>query len=175
MKNGLDDLPFYLVRAAVAFRRLNDCALRQVGMKSQPLGAGSVLHTLFEHYTCTVKALAKRTLLPNGTLTGVLDGLEREGLIRRVKNAHDGRSWLVQLTAKGKAVRETVMKRHKIIVDLFDETISPQETELVKRVLQRLAESMDDYVGTRAARSLKTGGAKSKPVKRPRRRPLAKS
>jgi DNA-binding MarR family transcriptional regulator len=165
MRNGLEDLPFYLVRDTVAFRRMNDCALRQVGMESQPLGAGSVLHTLFEDDSCTVKSLVERTLLPNGTLTGVLDGLERDGLIRRVKNADDGRSWLVQLTARGKAVRGTVMRRHKIITDLFDAAISPQETLLLKRALHRLTASINDYVGARQKQSRRIGRVRPKRAK----------
>ena len=166
MKNPqheLDDLPFHLVRAAIAFRRMNDCALREIGMKSQPLGAGLVLHQLFAEDSCTINRLVKQTQIPNGTLTGVLDGLERDGLIRRVKNAEDGRSWLIQLTAKAAVRRETIMKRHGIIMELFDAVLTREESAQLKRALHRLTESMNDYVG---ARSLEMGGAKTKrPVK----------
>jgi hypothetical protein len=75
-RTGLEDLPFYLVRLAVGFRRMNDFALREVGMKSQPLGVGSVLHALLEKISRTVKSLVERTQRPNGTLTGLLDGVK---------------------------------------------------------------------------------------------------
>jgi DNA-binding MarR family transcriptional regulator len=157
-RSGLEDLPFYLVRAAVAFRRMNDCALRQVGMKSQPLGAGSVLHVMFEQDSCTVKSLVEQTQIPNGTLTGVLDGLERGGFIRRADNAKDGRSWLIQLTAKGEAMRDQVKRRHEIITELFEEALSPSETAAIKRALRRLTESMNNYVSARKHAAERTPG-----------------
>ena len=168
-KHSREDLPFYLVRAAIAFRRMNDCALREVGMKSQPLGAGSVLHSLFEENSCTVSTLVKKTQLPNGTLTGVLDGLEREGLIRRVNNVEDGRSWLIELTARAEAMRETILKRHEIIIGLFEAVVTPEESSALKRALHRLTESMNDYVGGRQSQIQKPQSAKRKP--RPAARP----
>jgi DNA-binding MarR family transcriptional regulator len=152
---GREDLPFYVARAAVAFRKLNDCALRQVGMKSQQLGAGTVLHQLFAENSCTVKNLSERTHLPNGTLTGVLDGLERQGLIRRVRNAADGRSWLVQLTRKGKLQQETVTRRHALILGLFNTVLTPAESARLKRDLGRLTTAMNAHVAAqrRPARS----------------------
>lgn len=153
--HGLEDLPFCLVRAAVAFRRMNDCALREVGMRPQPLGAGSVLHSLYEENSCNVNSLFKRTQLPNGTLTGVLDGLERDGLIRRVNNVDDGRSWLIQLTPEGENKMKTVMKRHKIIMDVFDSALTPAESASLKRALHRLTEAMNGYVSARRPRLAK--------------------
>jgi MarR family transcriptional regulator, organic hydroperoxide resistance regulator len=38
------------------------------------------------------------------TLTGILKRLERQGLIRRKRDASDGRRWLVALTARGRRV-----------------------------------------------------------------------
>ena len=159
---SLEDLPFYLARAAVAFRKLNDCALLEVGMKSQQLGAGTVLHHLFEDGSCTVKELSKRTHLPNGTLTGVLDGLERQGLICRVKNAADGRSWLVQLTPEGRRKQETVTRRHAIIMELFNTVLAPEESERLKDSLGRLTKAMHDYVATSRTRAAGKVPAKTK-------------
>jgi DNA-binding MarR family transcriptional regulator len=162
-RNGLDDLPFYLARTAVAFRRVNDCALREAGLKSQPLGAGSVLHVLFEQKCCTVKSLAEQTDIPNGTLTGVLNGLEQEGFIRRVENAEDGRSWLIQLAPKGEAIRKKMKRRHEIIVRLFEKTLSPKETVVAKSALHRLTKAMNDYVGANRNRSIQKARKDSQP------------
>jgi DNA-binding MarR family transcriptional regulator len=145
----LEDLPFYLVRTAIAFRRLNDRTLRAAGMKSQPLGAGSVLQVLIEEKSCTVKNLVERTQIPNGTLTGVLNGLERNGFIRRVENTDDGRSWLIELAPKGKAMRQKMQKRHRRAMKLFDDTLSADETMQLKRLLQRLISSMNQQSSPR--------------------------
>src|SRR5271165_192220 len=97
----LEDLPFYLARATLAFRRFNDLTLRAVGLASLAPGAASILHALHEERSCTVNRLVERTHLPNGTLTGLLDELEVDGYLARFPNPEDGRSWLVGLTTQG--------------------------------------------------------------------------
>ena len=141
----LNDLPFCIVRAAIGFRRLNDCILHEVGLKGQPLGAGSVMHALFEESDCTVKDLVNRTQISNGTLTGILDRLERDGLIRRSKNIDDGRSWLIRITLKGEAMREQLRRRHEISSRLFNTVFSPVKTARLKRDLARLTEAMHSH------------------------------
>ncbi len=153
---GLDDLPFHLVRASIGFRRMNECTLREAGMKSQPLGAGSILHALFEEDGRTVKSLIKRTQLPNGTITGVLDGLEREGLIRRKENVADGRSWVIELAPKGRVMRKKLMRRHEIVMDLFDAVLSSRETVLLKPALRRLTKFMNDYADASRSQARKS-------------------
>lgn len=170
-RNRLDDLPFYLVRAAVAFRRMNDCALRKVGMRSQPVGAGSVLHVLFEQNSCTVKSLVEQTQIPNGTLTGVLDGLVEDGFIRRVENADDGRSWLIQLAPKGEVMRDRITRRHEIIMELFAKALSARETALLKHALHRLTESMNDHVSANRSQTPTSRPSHSKKRKRARQIP----
>ena len=45
--------------------------------------------------------LASSAMLTTGAMTNRIDGLEAEGLVRRVKDENDGRRVLVQLTQKG--------------------------------------------------------------------------
>jgi DNA-binding MarR family transcriptional regulator len=147
-KTILNDLPFCLARAAIGFYRLNECLLRQVGLRAQPLGAGTVLHALFEQNDCTVKELAKRTQIPNGTLTGILDRLENDGLVRRAENADDGRSWRIGLTIKGQGMRKQLIRRHEITLLLFNAVFSSREAARLKRDLVRLTTYMRCYVSS---------------------------
>lgn len=86
----------------LGFRRFNDRTLRAVGLKPQPPGMASVLHALEEQDDCTVNSVVQRTHLANGTLTGLLDALERDGCLQRAANPDDGRSWRIQLTPAGR-------------------------------------------------------------------------
>jgi len=45
--------------------------------------------------------LSTSAMLTTGAMTNRIDGLEEEGLVRRVKDENDGRRVLVQLTQKG--------------------------------------------------------------------------
>ena len=52
---------------------------------------------------CTARALAEATAQRPSTLTGVLDRLERRGLVARRPNPRDRRSTLIEPTADGRA------------------------------------------------------------------------
>lgn len=56
--------------------------------------------------------LAERTSVTRGTITGLVDSLERDGLVRRRPDEHDRRVTLVELTAEGRALLDRVLPGH---------------------------------------------------------------
>lgn len=134
----LEDLPFHLARVGLSFRRLNERTLRAVGLKSQAPGMASVVHALREQDGSAVSSLVERTHLPNGTLTGLLDVLEREGCISRVRDVDDRRSWRVRLTAKGHRLGAKLEKRHRLVMVVLGQALSADEAAELDRLLARV-------------------------------------
>jgi DNA-binding MarR family transcriptional regulator len=143
--SALDDLPFHLARTALAFRRFSDQTLRMVGLGDLPAGVASVLHALDEQGACPVNGLIESTHLPNGTLTGLLDNLERDGLVTRTRNPDDGRSWLVSLTKEGNALCTKLHVRHRNVMRHLRNVLTPAETEQLKSLLQKISVSLREY------------------------------
>jgi DNA-binding MarR family transcriptional regulator len=143
--SALDDLPFHLARTALAFRRFSDQTLRMVGLGDLPAGVASVLHALDEQGACPVNGLIESTHLPNGTLTGLLDNLERDGLVTRTRNPDDGRSWLVGLTKKGNALCTKLHVRHRNVMRHLRNVLTPAESEKLKSLLQKISVSLRKY------------------------------
>lgn len=141
----LEDLPFCLARATLAFRRFNDQSLRAVGLPSLAPGQASILHALEEEQRCTVNRLVERTHLPNGTLTGLLDDLEKKGYLTRFSNPEDGRSWLVGLTAPGIRLCRKLHKRHEMVMEVLGEALSGAEQEELARLLGTITHWMREY------------------------------
>lgn len=141
----LEDLPFYLARAALAFRRLNDRTLHAVGLKAQAAGSASILHILKERDDCTINQLVECTHLPNGTLTGLLDVLEHGHLVERIRNPKDGRSWIIRLTKRGRTICTKLERRHRLVMNLFTDVFSETESRELKRLLDRITVRMRDY------------------------------
>jgi DNA-binding MarR family transcriptional regulator len=144
-RSVLEDLPFCLARATLAFRRFNDQSLRAVGLPSLAPGQASLLHALQEEQRCTVNHLVERTHLPNGTLTGLLDGLEREGYLARFSNPEDGRSWLVGLTTQGLRLCRKLQKRHDMVMEYLGEALSDAEQAELVRSLGKVTQWMRAY------------------------------
>ncbi len=74
-----------------------------------------VILTLLRHApdnTMTPSELAERCEVTRGTITGLLDGLERSGLIERKNHPEDRRMLTVQLTEQGLAFIDDIMPKH---------------------------------------------------------------
>lgn len=141
----LEDLPFHLVRTALAFRRFSDHTLKAVGLKPQAPGIASLLHALVGAEYCTVNELVQRTHLPNGTLTGLLDTLETARYIERVRNPADGRSWRIRLTKSGRKLCAKLDRRHRLVMEIFGEALSDAEAMQLKQLLGKLTARMREY------------------------------
>jgi homoprotocatechuate degradation regulator HpaR len=63
-----------------------------------------VLRVLVEHHGCDAKQLARRTLILKPSLTGILDRMERDGLVQRRRDPDDGRRSGLFLTRKARSL-----------------------------------------------------------------------
>ncbi|ABG05206.1 transcriptional regulator, MarR family [Rubrobacter xylanophilus DSM 9941] len=54
--------------------------------------------------------IAQRLLVTNGNVTGIVERLEREGLVRRRQRPEDRRSYIVRLTEEGRRSFEAMAK-----------------------------------------------------------------
>src|SRR3954471_8072495 len=80
--------------------------LRRLRVEDRAMGLtaprASALSVLVFRGPVTMSALADMEQVRRPTMTRLVDGLERRGLVRRVSHAEDGRVQLVDATAAGK-------------------------------------------------------------------------
>jgi DNA-binding MarR family transcriptional regulator len=76
------------------------------------LGVLSFAELKAEH---TVGEIREFLEVPQGTLTSVIDRLEKRGLVRRAVNARDKRSYRVELTAQGVEVQREHRRVSRLI------------------------------------------------------------
>lgn len=77
------------------------------------------------------KALAEQAGVTRATVTGLLDGLEREALVERQADTEDRRGVQVRLTRKGKQLATTVFAQHgRWIAGLFGGLSEPERHQL---------------------------------------------
>lgn len=70
--------------------------------------------------TCTATELADKTGVTKATMTGFIDGLERDHLIERIADKIDRRKMLIKLTAEGqKKLDEVMPDYHAHVHDLM--------------------------------------------------------
>ncbi|GAC1356186.1 MAG: hypothetical protein NVSMB38_37430 [Ktedonobacteraceae bacterium] len=83
-------------------------------------------------HSLTPSELADRCEVTRGTITGLLDGLERSGLIARKNHPEDRRMLTIQLTEQGLAFIDEMMPQH---FQRFGEMI--KRTDLSQEELQQ--------------------------------------
>ncbi|QDU60482.1 putative HTH-type transcriptional regulator YusO [Planctomycetes bacterium Pan216] len=76
------------------------------------------------------------------SVTKLVDGLEREGLVAREPSPHDRRATLVHLTESGERVcKESMLANHAAAAELYDE-LSERERRDFARVIRKLQQSL---------------------------------
>jgi DNA-binding MarR family transcriptional regulator len=105
--------------------------VRRHGISS--IGAFNVLTILHgERESLAPSTIAERMIVTRGTVTGILDSLERRGLIERARHSDDGRMRLVSITAKGKrAVQKILPELHRAEREWFGVLKPAQRKTLV--------------------------------------------
>lgn len=98
-----------MTQAWHAFEQFASRHLRKQGLTPAQF---SVLSALGAVKTLSCKALSEQTGITKGSLTGIIDRLEANGLAQRVTSQEDRRSHLVNLTDEGRATFERVAERH---------------------------------------------------------------
>lgn len=98
-----------LVRCYQAFEMYSAAHVRAMDLTPSQF---DIVATLGNTAGMTFKELGDKTLITKGTLTGVVDRLVAKDVVRRTQSEHDGRSQIVQLTAKGEALFEQVFPAH---------------------------------------------------------------
>ncbi|QRK04294.1 MarR family transcriptional regulator [Archangium violaceum] len=98
-----------------------------------------VLMTLQREEELRPAELAERTGVTRATVTGLLDGLEKEGLILRRAHAEDGRMSLVRLSAKGRQRLEGILLDHYRRTAALMAGLSTEERQHLTRLLAKVA------------------------------------
>ncbi len=141
--SALEELPAYISRLHHSFPAFLESLGRDGPMegKLRP-GMGSVLLALLEEDDCNIKSLVERLHLRNGTLTGLLDRLEKAGLIIRLPCPDDGRAYRVRLTRQGRAMGPAMLEYHSLATERLEQGLSQKEIAVLKRLLARVGENL---------------------------------
>lgn len=87
--------------------------------------------------------LATRCGVTRATITGLIDGLQRDGIAHRVADENDRRSYQVQLTDKGRELARVVFDEHAEWLSSVFGGLASHETDLLTSLVQTLWKNTD--------------------------------
>jgi DNA-binding MarR family transcriptional regulator len=132
----LTALPSWLVsQLGLHAHRLVSEALAEAGVRKHHF---TVLVALDEQGATSQAALGRRLWIDRSDLHAVLNDLERDGLVARVRDEQDRRRNLVGLTPAGADALKRLDARVEAAQDALLEPLSAEERRELRRVLTRL-------------------------------------
>ncbi|MCK2215951.1 MarR family transcriptional regulator [Actinomadura sp. ATCC 31491] len=139
---GEDDLPALEAGAAVrtAYHAIE--RMRSHGSEGRGVSAGA-LDLLLRLSTAaqgiSIGGLARAAGVSSRNVTGLVDTLERDGLVRRVPDPADRRSVLTEITPAGRAWVEAFREPSRLAMRAMFDGFTPAELRLFRDLCLRLA------------------------------------
>jgi DNA-binding MarR family transcriptional regulator len=86
--------------------------------------------------------ISRRLMVSNGNVTGIVERLDRDGLVWRRTNPEDRRSQLVRLTDSGRTTFEGMAEAHEGWISAMLSGLSEEEVEQLKYLLGKAKQSV---------------------------------
>jgi len=88
--------------------------------------------------------LAEQAGVTRATITGLLDGLDRAGLVWREKDSEDRRGITIRITSSGIDLMEKILPGHYRRISILMEKMNSTDCEGMNLFLQKIREGLDD-------------------------------
>lgn len=134
-------LAYWIHRVYQATRNASFATLRTAGEEITP-EQWIVLVRLWERDGRTQTELGESTYRDRPTMSRILAGMERRGLIKRKRDADHGRVWRVHLTAHAGTLREELVPRARELVKRSLRGIPARDLEITRSTLRRMFENL---------------------------------
>ena len=129
-------LPFMLLRAREGCMTRFRPILAEQGLTEQQW---RVIRALAERNGLESSELAESTMILKPSMTGIVDRLERDGLVERRKDRHDGRKNCIWLTRKARRLYER-------IIPLVEAEYANMKSRFTEDGWQELFQSLDQLI-----------------------------
>lgn len=129
------DLYIKLARAADSVNQRVNRHLQDAHLTVSQFG---VLEAIYHLGPLTPGQLCDKILRSTGNLTLVIDNLAKRGLVTRHQNPEDRRSTIVELTAAGRELIETILPVHVQTIVQDVAVLSPAEQDQLAALCRKL-------------------------------------
>lgn len=101
-----------------------------------------VLRNISVEKTTTMSDLVQKVKCAASNMTALIQRMERDGLVKTIKNPEDKRETLVVLTEKGQTARNEMEPRYHQFLEQSFGRLTPEEQLILNTLLAKLEENM---------------------------------
>lgn len=113
------------------------------GMKTSDF---TVLEALYHKGKQTIKQISEAVLINTGSITYVIDKLEKKALLERTPCTDDRRVVYIQLTEQGIKLMEEIFPQHQKIIENIFEDVTDEEKQLFIDTLKRVGKKGEQLI-----------------------------
>ena len=145
-----------IVRALNAYINLvraSDSVLSKIALHLESegvtMGQFAVLEALLHLGPMCQHALAEKLLRSGGNMTLVVDNLQKQGWVKRVRQEEDRRMVEIHLTPKGRRLITRIFPEHARVIARVMGELTPAEQEDLRRIARKLGRGAEELCAER--------------------------
>ena len=101
----------------------------------------SVLETLYHKGQQTIHQIGNSILISSGSMTYVIDKLEKKDLLKRTDCPNDRRAIFIVLTPKGEDLMDKIMPEYQEFINHMFDSLNTEEAGMLVNLLQKIKTS----------------------------------
>lgn len=136
-----------VARLYLAYQEAMQVTFSRYGLNAAKFDVLATLRRSGAPYRLSPGDLLKATMVASGTMTNRISRLEAEGLVLRLINPDDSRSFLIELSADGLALIDRVVEDHVATQERLLAPMSKQERTALKTLLSRAQAAVEKSSG----------------------------
>ena len=138
----------YITQIKQVSGRIFDRLLQQNGIEISG-GQGRILFLLWKKDHLTMTEISRQTALAKNTITVVIDGMVKKGIVLREQNPENRREMIISLTDRARALQEKYELVSQQMNAMFYEGFSPEEQRQFEAYLLRILTTLTRIEDTR--------------------------
>ncbi len=143
LKSEVDQVLEAIIYLYTESRRITKELAKRVDLTGPQLTVVKLLQTVGD---LSLSELSDKIRAQNSTVTGIIDRMEREGLVVRERSKEDRRVVHIKLTPKGKALADDIPVEPMEIFKGALESLSVQEMRDLMRIMTKVAKRVKQIV-----------------------------
>ncbi len=137
---------FYITQIKQLQERIFERLLLAAGLELSG-GQGRILFVLWKKDYLTVGEISKETSLAKNTVSAVVDGMVRKGIVERTINPNNRRETIISLTEHSRGMQQKYEEVSQQMNELFYRGFSGQEREAFEGYLARIRKTLTEEEG----------------------------
>jgi len=130
------------VRLAMTFNVLYQEIKHEMGKEPFTIPQLEIMSCLDRKKGLSLSEIAERLLVTGGNVTGIIDRMERDGYVYRVRDKADRRVVRAVLTEKGFELYKSFLPRYKELMNRINSGLTFQERRQLQRLLKKLTDGV---------------------------------